>query len=113
MRAISAEVDAYLNFALKTGGKQKHRFIRQLYSLHQKLALQLFIKVIQRAFTYRITDPKTIERIAMLLMTEGNFDAPSVEIDQEFKARPSYQEGRFSDDVDLSFYDPLTEDDDE
>ena len=102
-----------MNFALKAGCKQKHRFIRQLYSLHQKLAPPLFIKVIQRAFKYRITDANTIDRIALLLMTEGNFDPPSAEIDKELKDRPAYLEGRLTDDVDLSVYDQLTEDDHE
>lgn len=77
LRATAAEVDAYLNFALKTGGKPRHRFIRQLYGLHRKLTLPLFIKTIKRALKYRITDAQTIDRIAVLLLTEGDFDPPS------------------------------------
>ncbi len=111
LRATSEEVDAYLNFAIKKGGKQKHRFIRELYGLHKKLAPSLFIKTIKRALKYRITDTKTIERIAILLMKEGNYDVPSVEIDQEFRNRESYLDGRFSGDVDLSVYDKMIGDD--
>ncbi|RZB31100.1 MAG: hypothetical protein SRB1_01832 [Desulfobacteraceae bacterium Eth-SRB1] len=107
LRATSEEVDAYLNFAIKKGGKQKHRFIRELYSLHKKLGPPLFIKTIKRALKYRITDTKTIERIAILLMKEGNYDVPSVEIDQEFRDRESYLQGRFAGDVDLSVYDKM------
>jgi len=113
LRVIGEEVDAYMNFAIKKSGKQKHRFIRQLYSLHKKLAPSLFIKTIKRALKYRITDTKTIERIAILLMKEGNYDAPPVEVDQEFRDRESYLRGRFSGDVDLSVYDKMIEDDDE
>lgn len=113
LRATAAEVDAYLNFALKTGGKPRHRFIRQLYGLHQKLAQPLFIKVIERALKYRITDAGTIDRMVLLVLTEDDFDPPSAQIDEQLKDRPSYLEGRFSDDVDLSIYDQSTEDNDE
>ena len=74
LRATSEEVNAYLNFAIKKGGRQKHRFIRELYGLHKKLAPSLFIRTVKRALKYRITDTKTIERIAMLLIKEGNYD---------------------------------------
>jgi len=113
LRATSEEVNAYLNFAIKKGGRQKHRFIRELYGLHKKLAPSLFIRTVKRALKYRITDTKTIERIAMLLMKEGNYDVPFVEIDQKFRDRESYLDGRFAGDVDLSVYDKMMEDDDE
>ena len=113
LRATSEEVNAYLNFAIKKGGRQKHRFIRELYGLHKKLAPSLFIKTVKRALKYRITDTKTIERIAILLMKEGNYDVPSVEIDQEFRDRESYLDGRFAGGVDLSVYDKMMEEEDE
>jgi hypothetical protein len=81
--------------------------------LHSKLAPLLFIKTVKRALKYRITDTETIERIAILLMREGNYDVPSVQIDQEFRDRESYLDGRFSADVDLSVYDKMMEQDDE
>ena len=84
-----------------------------MYGLHNKLAPSLFIRTVKRALKYRITDTKTIERIAMLLIKEGNYDVPSVEIDQKFRDRESYLDGRFSADVDLSVYDKMMEDDDE
>jgi hypothetical protein len=78
-----------------------------------KRAPSLFIKTVKRALKYRITDTKTIERIAILLMKEGNYDVPSVQIDQEFRDRQSYLDGRFAGDVDLSVYDKMMEDQDE
>jgi len=113
LRATSEEVNAYLNFAIKKGGRQKHRFIRQLYGLHRKLAPSLFIRTIKRALKYRITDAQTIERIAILLMEEGTYDVPSVQIDHEFTGRESYLDGRFTSDVDLSVYDKMMEEQDE
>lgn len=112
LRAVADEVNSYLNFAIKKGGQQKHRFIRQLYSLYKKLATPIFIKTIKRALKYRITDTQTIERIAVLLMAEGNYDLPSAQIEVEFKNRESYLQGRFAGEVDLSVYDKLIEDDD-
>ncbi len=46
-------------------------------------------------------------------MKDGNYDVPSVQIDQEFRDRESYLDGRFSADVDLSVYDKMMEPDDE
>jgi len=114
LRNASAEIDAYLSFALKQkNGQPKHRFIRHLYGLYQKITLPLFIKTIKRALKYRITDIKTIEKIAILLMKEGNFYFQMVNVDQEFKDRDAYIEGRFTGDVDLSVYDKMIEDNDE
>ena len=45
-------------------------------------------------------------------MRDGNYDMPCVQIDQDFQQRESYLEGRFSDDVDLSIYDKMMEDED-
>ena len=112
LRAVSEEVNAFLDFAIKKG-RQKHGFIRQFYGLHKTLAPLLFIKTVKRALKYRITDIKTIERIAALLMKEGNYNAPSPLYDQEFKNRQAYHDGRFAGDVDLSVYDKIMEQEDE
>jgi hypothetical protein len=114
LRTAAVEIDAYLSFALKEkGAKSKHRFIRQLYGLYKKMARSLLIKTIKRAKKYRITDIKTVESIAVLLIKEGNYDMPSAPIDSEFKNRQAYHQGRFAGDVDLSDYDKMMEDDDE
>jgi len=81
--------------------------------LHKKTALPLFIKAIKRALKYRITDIETIERIVILLMRNGNYEMPSVTIDEELQNREPCLEGRFTDEVDLSIYDKMTEDDDD
>jgi hypothetical protein len=81
--------------------------------LHKKLAPSLFARTIKRALKYRITDTETIERIAILLMKEGSYDVPFVEIDKEFRDRVSYLDGRFAGDVDLSVYDKMMEEEDE
>ncbi len=110
LRSVSEEVSAYLNFVLKEKGITRHRFIRCLSSLQQKITPPLFIKTIKRACKYRITDIETVQRIALLLMNEGNYTVPFVETNQEFRKRESYLEGATVNEVDLSRYDKSTED---
>jgi len=112
LKSLSEEVEAYLSFVLKQKGLQKHRFIRSLYGLYQKVALPLFIKTINRALKYHITDIQTIERIAILQLKEGNYGLPFVETDGEFQNRESYLEGCSTDEADLSIYDKMMEDED-
>ena len=118
LRGVSEEVKNYLDFAFnqKEKVKQRHRFIRQLYGLYQKLALPLFVKTISRALKYRITNMETIERIAVLQIKDGNYRLPlftSLTIDENLKNRESYLEGYSSDEVDLSLYDRLLEEEEE
>ena len=112
LRAAAKEIDNYLEFAIKNGVKQRHRFIRGLYGLYRKMALEVFIKTIKRALKYRITDIKTVERIATLQLTAAHFQLPLPQIDRQLEKRDAYIEGYFADDVDLSVYDNITEDDD-
>lgn len=111
LRAIP-ECDAYLNFAIKSRGRHKHRLIRELFALYQKLALPLFIKTIKRALKYRITDMKIVERIAGLHIREADYKTPCVEIDDHFQDRESYQEGCLTEEPDLSLYDKMVDEDD-
>jgi transposase len=111
LRSISPTLDAYLNFALKQQpGGQKHRFIRKLFRLCRRLSPELFEKAVSRALAYRVTDPDTIYRIAVLQMKEASYEIPSVAVDQDFVNRPSYLEGRFTDQVDLTRYRSPAED---
>jgi hypothetical protein len=77
------------------------------------MALSLLIKTLTRALKYRISDIKTIESIAGLLIREANYDMPTVEISVEFKNRDVYRQGRFAGRVNLSAYDKLMEEEDE
>ena len=105
LRSASQIINDYLNFVLENRvGKRKHHFIRKLYGLYRKMSADLFDKTIQRALTFRIDEFETIERIAALQMKEAHYQMPSIRIDEQFKNRQSYIDGRFSDDVDLSVY---------
>jgi transposase len=104
LRSAAPEVNDYLNFVLVMKGRAKHRFIRQLYSLHKKTALPVFAKALKRALKYRINSVETIENIIQLLLRQSNYEMPLPEIDEAFTDRPAYLEGRFADEVDLSIY---------
>jgi hypothetical protein len=104
LRSAAPEVNEYLDFALMSKGKARHRFIRQLYSLHKKTALPVFAKALKRALKYRIDSVETIENIIGLLLRQSNYEMPLPEIDEAFTNRPAYLEGRFADEVDLSIY---------
>lgn len=77
------------------------------------MAKPLFVKSIARALKYRILDVNIIERIAVLLMKEGNIYMPLIQINYGFEQRQSFLEGCDSDEVDLSIYDKSLENDNE
>ena len=104
LRSTAPEVDEYLNFVLVMKGKVRHRFVRQLYSLHKKTAVALFVKAVKRALKYRIKSVDTIDNIIRLLMRDSNYELALPEVNHGFTNRPAYLEGRFTDEVDLSVY---------
>jgi len=113
LRALAGAVSAYLDFALKPKGIERHGFIRKLFALSQKMTPALFITSIERAHKYRITSLETIERIASLCMSQGADRLPSVEIDEGFRERETYRQGQLTDPPDLSIYENMLEERDE
>lgn len=112
LRDIGPEVNDYLDFIIKSKVVAKHKFIRELFALQRKLATRVFIKSIKRALKYGITDIDTLERISLLLIREGEYETPLVDIDNELLERRQYIEGRLTDNVDLSAYDALGDEND-
>jgi transposase len=104
LRALAPEVSAYLDFALATKGVQRHAFLRRLLTLSQKMTPALFIKSVQRAHHYRITNLESLERIALLYLRESDAELPLAQIDESFLQRAAYQEGALTDLPDLSTY---------
>jgi len=104
LRAMGQPVSAYLDVALKDKGLTRHSFLRKLFALSRKTTPELFLKTIERAHKYRITDIDTIERIAVLHLTEGVDLLPLAEVDESFRDRPAYQDGALTEAPDLSAY---------
>lgn len=113
LRDMAEVVGAYLDFALKPKGIERHGFIRKLFAVSKKMTPGLFIRSIERAGKYRITEIATIERIAFLCMRDGDERLPSAEVDAGFRERESYQQGQLTDPPDLSIYDDAVEEGDE
>jgi transposase len=109
LRAMGEKVSAYLDFALKPKGIERHELVRKLFVLSQKVTSALFIRSIERAHKYRITSLETIERITVLCMGQGEDKLPCVEIDEGFRERQTYQEGHLTDQPDLSIYENMLE----
>jgi len=108
LRAMAESVSGYLDFCLQTKGIQHHEFVRKLIALSRKVSSELFIKTIERAHKYRITDIETIRRIALLQLDQGAL--PLVNIDEQFTGRDTYREGSLTESPDLSIYDNLLND---
>jgi len=113
LRESSDVVAAYLEFALKAKGVSRHRFIRRLHGLYNKMTLSIFVKALERALAYEITDIRTIERMALIIMRDDGVSIPSPNIDEGFRDREAYQEGQFTDEPDFSVYDNLADGEDD
>ena len=55
----------------------------------------------------------TLRRIAWLCLTQEDDVLPEVDVDEDFRQRPAYQEGYLTDQPDLSKYDQLSEEKEE
>jgi len=105
-------VGAYLDFALKPKGIERHRFVRELFALSRQMSPALLVKTLERGLRYRITSAQVLRRIAILQMSQGDETLPLVQVDETFRDREAYLEGRLTDAPDFSAYDKMLEDDD-
>ncbi|CAN5570956.1 hypothetical protein BH10PLA2_BH10PLA2_16520 [soil metagenome] len=96
----------YLDFVVSKEGavRYRHKFMKNLYSLSQRIAPGVLEKAIARALAYKINNCDAIERIASQLMRADVQDWPEVESAVEFQDREAYLEGRLSDEPDLFAY---------
>jgi hypothetical protein len=109
LRAMGAEVMAYVDYVVKTPGIQRHRFLRELFAFSQQVPPGVFAQALQRALRYRVVHLPTVRRIAWLYLCQGDEHMPDAEVDENFRQRPAYQEGSLTDEPDLSSYDPTFE----
>ena len=77
LRGLGAEVAAYVDFALETPGIQRHRFLRELFTLSRKVAPAVFVEALARARRYRVVQMETLHRIAWLCMSQGQRPCPT------------------------------------
>jgi transposase len=110
LRAIDERVARYLDFALKPKGIERHRFLRRLFALSRQMSVAVFVRTIERALHYGIAEVDTLQRIALLVLDASEHPLPAVDIDEGFRARESYLEGRLTDAPDFSRYNQILED---
>jgi transposase len=110
LRTMGAGVDAYLAFALKPQGIQRHRFIRELFALSRQMSAAMFVQTVERALRYRIADLETLRRIAQLLLVQGEPLLPNPPVDEGFRDRDAYRQGHLTDAPDFTPYDQPLED---
>jgi hypothetical protein len=115
LRAMGSDVSAYVDYVSKTPGIQRHRFLRELVALSQKMTQAVFVKAVARALRYRIVQLQTLERIAWFCMSQDQAEQclPHADVDENFRQRPAYQEGCLTDEPDLSIYEQPERDGDD
>ena len=115
LRDLKTSVSHFLDFALKEKPACIGQFgyIRKLFAISQKMTSELFIKSIERAHKYKITNLHTIQNIAVLMMKEDSETGIEVHVDGSFCERESYLTGYLTDTPDLSIYNHLYEEDDD
>jgi transposase len=114
LRAMSPTVDRYLNFVAKSAGDmRRHHFIRELFTLSRRMPAALFLQTVERALHYGIRDGETLQRIARLLLSQGQLPLFTAEVDENFAEREAYQQGRLTEAPDFSLYDEMLEDEDD
>jgi hypothetical protein len=113
LRAVGAEVSAYLDFACPVEGLARHGFVRKLFRLSQQMTEALFVRAVSRALRYRIRSLETVRRIAMLHLGEGLDCLPHAEVDAGLEERASYREGHLTDAPDFTTYEGMLEADEE
>lgn len=109
LRAIDERVGRYLDFALKPKGIERHNFLRRLYALSRQMSVAVFVRTIERAMRYGIANVDTLQRIALLVLDASERPLPAVDIDESFRTRETYLEGRLTDAPDFSRYNKILE----
>jgi transposase len=111
LRALGPDVRAYLDYALQTPGIQRHRFLRELFTLSRQVAQPVFVQTLQRALRYRVVELQSLKNIAWFCLSQGEPSLPYADVDESFCQRPAYQEGSLTDEPDLSQYGNLDDED--
>jgi hypothetical protein len=99
LRELGTPVTDYLDLikAPHSTVKQRPAFIRGLYMLSKRLGTTIFITTLKRALCFGVTDLSAVSRIAVQTIKNTPYDQNILmESSSEYQKRPSYLEGRFT-----------------
>ena len=65
------------------------------------MSAALFVRTVERALRYRITDIETLRRIAQFYLTQGEPLLPNPPVDEGFRDRDAYRQGHLTDALSL------------
>jgi len=114
LRAISQSVAEYLDWLQSTKGLVRYRnpFIRELYQCSKRMTPRLFSDALEQARQHGIAQVDAIVRIAdIILRTQDSADTPwlTEPTCDDYMNRKTFEEGRFSEEPQLSMYADLFE----
>jgi hypothetical protein len=111
LRKLGKKCNDYLDFiySKECDIRQKHKFIRDLYSFSKKVHIELFDQSVQRALEFKIDNIKVFERISLQLLKNDSDINIEITGSNEYKKRISYQKGRFSRENNLDNFQKLLE----
>jgi hypothetical protein len=81
-------------------------------ALSQQVPQAVFVQALERALRYRVVDLSTVQRIAWLSLSQGEYPL-DVEVDDSYRQRPAYLEGEWTEEPDLSRYDQTGDEEDD
>jgi transposase len=80
---------------------QKPRFLRDLYRLSRNMTPSLLFATLERALKYNVSTIDGLLRISSQLMNKGLYELPETYLDDDYKQRDTYQQGRFSHEAEI------------
>lgn len=109
--ATSPIVAEYLKFLIDGKGLTRHRIIRNLFLIQKRLSPELFLRVVERAAKFMVTDLGSLDSIARILVRQGEDLRPEFDLDETYESREAFHEGRFTDLPDFTLYDKILDGD--
>lgn len=106
LRLKGKAMNDYLDWILSSKEvSQKYKFITELYVLTKKMSAGILNELIERAHQYRVSSMDVIHNmVSFMLKAKFETIPESIEYLNDFKKRPSYQDGRFSEENNLEQY---------
>lgn len=96
LRAMGGNLPGYLDWIADTrnGVKLRPRFVRSLYALSRNLSTELFVKLVDRALSFRVTEVDTIRNMAYQIVRDHMPSHTTIEPSYDYQHRDTYRQAR-------------------